>query len=248
MRWWVITGYGLSAVVHFGLAAGVTSIPKQTTHKATAVTVFEAKPKKEKPKEPEEEGEAPRAPQAGERPQTDAQGRRRATAGSQQHAPATGEHCSDRRGARGFGCHARLRHRHGWGSCRWWHRRAHGRSGRPCRWRRVEQKKVRALAPKPSDNGDGCVEEPTKPKSVDRAQPQYTDEARSANVEGVVSVEFNIAADGQVIDARIVRGLGHGLDQAALAAAKRWKFNPAMKCGKPVESKHIVNMRFQLGD
>src|SRR5258706_920040 len=47
------------------------------------------------------------------------------------------------------------------------------------------EKKVRGPAPKPTDVADACVEEATKSKSVDRVQPQYTDEARSANVEGV---------------------------------------------------------------
>ena len=35
-----------------------------------------------------------------------------------------------------------------------------------------------------------------------------------------------------MIDVRIVQGLGHGLDESAVAAAKRWKFNPATRCGK----------------
>jgi protein TonB len=83
---------------------------------------------------------------------------------------------------------------------------------------------------------------------VDKVLGQYTDEARSANVEGVVKLEVRIDANGDVVDARVISGLGHGLDQSALAAAKRWKFNPATKCGKPVESKYVFNMRFQLGD
>jgi protein TonB len=112
----------------------------------------------------------------------------------------------------------------------------------------ASEKRVKAAAPKPSDAADGCVEEPTKPKAIEKAQPQYVDEARAANIEGVVKVEFRVGADGEVIDAKVLQGLGHGLDQAALAAAKRWKFSPAMRCGKPVESRHVVSMRFQLGD
>jgi protein TonB len=110
------------------------------------------------------------------------------------------------------------------------------------------EKKVRGPAPKPSDAADACMEEPTKPKSTEKVSPQYSDEARAANVEGVVKVELTINAAGEVVDARVLSGLGHGLDQAAIVAGKRWKFTPAMRCGKPVESKHIVSMRFQLGD
>ncbi|HKQ70770.1 MAG TPA: energy transducer TonB, partial [Polyangiaceae bacterium] len=103
-------------------------------------------------------------------------------------------------------------------------------------------------APKPSDAADSCIEEATKPKAVEKAQAQYVDEARAANVEGVVKVEMRVSATGEVVDAKVLSGLGHGLDQAAIAAAKRWKFNPATKCGKPVEAKYTVSMRFQLGD
>ena len=122
----------------------------------------------------------------------------------------------------------------GGGVGRWRHRRATGRSGQPASLApRRARRKCGRQRPSQADSGDGCVEEPTKPKPVERAQPQYTDEARSANVEGVVAVEFTI--DGERPSRSTLgssRGLGHGLDQAALAAAKRWKFNPATKCGK----------------
>lgn len=109
-------------------------------------------------------------------------------------------------------------------------------------------KKVKGPAPKPTDVVDSCLEETVKAKPTEKAQPQYTDQARSANVEGVVKVEFTLNASGEVSDVRVVQGLGHGLDESAVAAAKRWKFNPATRCGKPVVAKFVVTMRFQLGD
>src|SRR5260221_8065499 len=62
MRWWVITGYGLSVVVHFGLAAGVGSIRKDHPRPATIVKVFEAKREKKKAPEPEKENKPPPPP------------------------------------------------------------------------------------------------------------------------------------------------------------------------------------------
>src|SRR5712672_1610802 len=53
MRWCASLGYGLSIAVHFGLAAGVSSIRKDHPRKATVVKVFEAKREKKKEPEPE---------------------------------------------------------------------------------------------------------------------------------------------------------------------------------------------------
>ena len=191
------------------------------------------------------EREAARAAQAGRGAQECSQAGGGAAASARQHAAAAGQQCTAQ-WARGDGRATRFWYFDG-GRCRQgaesrcppgdWGSRVGAASGGGA------EKKVRAAAPKPSAFADGCAEEPTKPKSIDRAQPQYTDDARSANIEGVVSVEFRIGPDGQVIDARIVKGLGHGLDEAALAAAKRWRFNPSTRCGKPVEAKHVVNMR-----
>jgi len=111
------------------------------------------------------------------------------------------------------------------------------------------EKKVKAAAPKPSEASDGCIEETTKPKAISKVTPQYIGSAaHAANVEGVCKVEIRVGADGDVIDSRILQGIGHGMDEIVIAATKQWKFNPATRCGKPVESRHIVSMRFQLGD
>jgi protein TonB len=108
------------------------------------------------------------------------------------------------------------------------------------------EKRVKAAAPKPTDASDGCVEDPIKPKPISRSQPQYVDEARNANIEGVVKFELRIGPDGEVIDVRILQGLGHGLDQSVLATVKTWKFNPGTRCGKPVESRYVGQIRFGL--
>jgi outer membrane biosynthesis protein TonB len=45
---------------------------------------------------------------------------------------------------------------------------------------------------------------------------------------------------------RVVRGLGHGLDQAATAAANKIRFKPALHGGQPIDSTAIVHVTFQL--
>jgi hypothetical protein len=45
---------------------------------------------------------------------------------------------------------------------------------------------------------------------------------------------------------RVVRGLGHGLDEAAIKAASQMRFKPAQRVGTPVDSTAIVHVVFQL--
>lgn len=76
--------------------------------------------------------------------------------------------------------------------------------------------------------------------------PEYTDDARSARVEGTVSLELEFTAAGDVRILRVVRGLGHGLDEAAQRAALRIRFNPAQSDGGPVDSRATVHITFRL--
>jgi protein TonB len=77
-------------------------------------------------------------------------------------------------------------------------------------------------------------------------RPAYTDEARAAAIEGKVRVELTIDENGQVTNANVLAGLGHGLDDAALAAVRGAKFSPATRCGKGVASTFVVAVRFAL--
>jgi periplasmic protein TonB len=86
-----------------------------------------------------------------------------------------------------------------------------------------------------------------KPKPTQMIGAQYPDAARTHELEGVVRVKLILNAEGEVIDAEIVKGLGFGLDEAALDAARRWAFKPATRCGKPVETSITIGMRFSLG-
>lgn len=106
----------------------------------------------------------------------------------------------------------------------------------------------RAAVPRPRPADDGCAEEATRPKPLGMVQPSYTDAARAAGVEGRVRVSLSVDASGAVTSASVVSGLGHGLDEAAVAAAKRMKFSAATKCGKGVDATFVVSMRFVLGE
>jgi TonB family protein len=59
-----------------------------------------------------------------------------------------------------------------------------------------------------------------------RVDPKYTDEALSAGIEGDVGLEIVVSETGAFVSARVTRRLGYGLDEAALAAVAKWRFEP----------------------
>jgi len=79
-----------------------------------------------------------------------------------------------------------------------------------------------------------------------KPQPVYTDEARRLKLEGEVLLEVSFGANGTLHVNRVVRGLGHGLDEAATAAANKMRFKPALRMGQPVDSTAVVHVLFQL--
>jgi TonB family protein len=79
-----------------------------------------------------------------------------------------------------------------------------------------------------------------------KPQPVYTDEARSLKLEGEVLLEVSFGANGTMHVNRVVRGLGHGLDEAAIAAANKMRFKPALRMGQPVDSTAVVHVLFQM--
>jgi TonB family protein len=81
---------------------------------------------------------------------------------------------------------------------------------------------------------------------VYKPTPEYTDEARSARIEGTVSLELEFTSSGEVRVLRVVRGLGHGLDEAAQRAALRIRFKPAQSDSGPVDSRATVHITFRL--
>ena len=76
--------------------------------------------------------------------------------------------------------------------------------------------------------------------------PTYTPDARAARVEGEVLLEVVFEASGKLRVLRIVRGLGHGLDDAAVHAAEQIRFKPALRDGQPSDSTAVVHIIFQL--
>ncbi len=76
--------------------------------------------------------------------------------------------------------------------------------------------------------------------------PVYTDEARKLHIEGEVLLQVVFEASGKIHVERVIRGLGHGLDEAAVRAAEQIRFKPALRDGQPADSTAVLHIVFQL--
>lgn len=81
---------------------------------------------------------------------------------------------------------------------------------------------------------------------LSKPTPAYTDEARRMRVEGEVLLEVVLEASGHVRVLKLVRGLGHGLDESAVRAAEQISFKPALRDGQPSDSTAVLHIIFQL--
>jgi TonB family protein len=79
-----------------------------------------------------------------------------------------------------------------------------------------------------------------------KPKPVYTMDARNARVEGEVSLQIVFLATGEIRVGRVLRGLGHGLDEAAQQAAALVRFKPAMRSGVPVDTPATIRITFEL--
>ncbi|SRR5579883_177971 len=81
---------------------------------------------------------------------------------------------------------------------------------------------------------------------LEKPKPAYTPEARAQKIEGTVLLDVVFAATGEVRVLGVVRGLGHGLDESAVDAARRIRFTPAKQAGTPVDQRVLLHVVFQI--
>jgi periplasmic protein TonB len=72
------------------------------------------------------------------------------------------------------------------------------------------------------------------PAVIARCAPQYTPEAKRANIEGTVLLYVQVYPNGRAHIIKVQRSLGSGLDEKAIEAVKQWRFSPGTKNGKAV--------------
>ncbi|HEU5259703.1 MAG TPA: TonB family protein [Vicinamibacterales bacterium] len=79
-----------------------------------------------------------------------------------------------------------------------------------------------------------------------KPKPRYTDEAETLGIQGTVVLEVEFTASNEVRVLRVIRKLGHGLDEAAVRAAEQIRFKPARRQGVAVDSRVTVQIEFHL--
>jgi len=88
-------------------------------------------------------------------------------------------------------------------------------------------------------SGQGAQSEEMVRRAKTKVQPAYPELARKMNISGTVKIEVTVAPNGTVKEARVVGG--HPvLANAALEAARKWRFEPA-----PIESAGIIDFKFE---
>jgi periplasmic protein TonB len=84
------------------------------------------------------------------------------------------------------------------------------------------------------------------PRPISTPDPEYSEEARKAKYQGVCVLWLIVGPDGKPRDLKVARSLGLGLDEKAIEAVRNWRFDPAMKDGKPVAVQINVEVSFRL--
>ncbi|MEX0778563.1 MAG: energy transducer TonB [Balneolales bacterium] len=77
---------------------------------------------------------------------------------------------------------------------------------------------------------------------------EYPDVARRAGIEGRVSVQFTVDANGNVSDATVLRGIGGGADEEAISAIMNTTWTPGRQRGRPVPVRFVYTVQFRLSN
>lgn len=94
----------------------------------------------------------------------------------------------------------------------------------------------------PAQQQAGAARLTKAPELLEAPEADYTQEAVDAGIEGAVQLELTISATGEVTKVEVLSGLGYGLDEAAVAAAKKFVFSPAEVNNQPA----AVSLNFAI--
>jgi len=84
------------------------------------------------------------------------------------------------------------------------------------------------------------------PHAIYQPSAEYSEKARKRKIQGTVMLSAVVTSTGEVTEMHVTKALGYGLDEKAVEAVRRWKFQPAMKDGKPVSVSLVIEQNFHL--
>jgi TonB family protein len=110
----------------------------------------------------------------------------------------------------------------------------------------VSPEGVAMATPQPAQGpyriGDGV----SPPRVVSKSEPEYTEGARRARLEGTVVLSLVVGEDGAPNRLAAIKSVGFGLDEKAIEAVRKWQFAPGQKDGKPVPVLATIQVNFHL--
>src|SRR5450432_3784504 len=86
----------------------------------------------------------------------------------------------------------------------------------------------------------------TQPVLIYKIEPEYSDEARKAKLQGDVFLRIEVDSRGAAQNIIVSHGLGLGLDERAIEAVRHWKFRPGYSDGKAVPTSALIEVTFRL--
>jgi protein TonB len=92
----------------------------------------------------------------------------------------------------------------------------------------------------------GFTGESIGPVLLYKVEPEFSEEARKAKLQGVVELYAEVDTNGRLRNIRVTRGLGLGLDEKAMDAVRQWRFRPGYRNGRPVVASASIEVNFHL--
>jgi TonB family protein len=84
------------------------------------------------------------------------------------------------------------------------------------------------------------------PRLLSKVEPEYSEEARRARLNGAVVLYVVVRPNGHADSFKVIRSIGLGLDEQAIASVERWRFQPGEKEGQPVSVQATIEVNFRL--
>jgi TonB family protein len=88
--------------------------------------------------------------------------------------------------------------------------------------------------------GDGVSD----PKLIYSIEPEFSEEGRAKRINGEVLIGCVVTPEGTPANVHVLRGIGYGMDEQAVAAVQKYRFKPAEKDGKPIAVRIAVSTKF----
>jgi TonB family protein len=107
---------------------------------------------------------------------------------------------------------------------------------------------IRAQASQSGSKGatQAGVQAQSGPRVIYNPEPEYTEEARQARRGGTCSLSLIVGVDGKPRNIVVTKKVGMGLDEKAIEAVGKWKFEPARRYGRPVMARLNLSLNFKV--